>query len=89
LNEFGILLPNPMLLPFLNPATIQKFSKREKICLYHLVRGKTIKEIASALYRSPKTIETHIEHMKLKLNCQTRSELITKILEPVDISDEL
>lgn len=43
-----------------------------------LQQGKTYQEIADVLFLSRRTVEKHIEHMKDKLGCQTKSELIHK-----------
>lgn len=53
-------------------------SKRERQCLYHLVRGMTAKEIARILNLSPRTIEFYIENMKKKFSCVNRIDLIAK-----------
>jgi PAS domain S-box-containing protein len=56
-------------------------SPRQMECLYYLSRGMTIKQIAKALILSPKTVEHHLDAIKLKLNCRTRYELVTKAFE--------
>jgi len=48
----------------------------ESVCLFYLIRGKTTKEIASIVNRSPKTIDKHVENLKAKLNCYNKSSLI-------------
>lgn len=53
-------------------------TSREMDCLFHLVRGKGIKIIGAALSISPRTVETHISHIKQKLHCHTTSQLIDK-----------
>jgi DNA-binding CsgD family transcriptional regulator len=58
------------------PAHI--LSKRETECLYWLLRGKSVKETAKLMGISPRTVETHMETIKRKLNCATKSELIEK-----------
>jgi DNA-binding CsgD family transcriptional regulator len=45
-----------------------------------LVRGKTAREIASILQRSPRTIEHHIEALKNKTGALSKSELIEILL---------
>ena len=37
-----------------------------------------MKEIARKLNISPRTVESHIEEIKLKMDCQTKSQLIKK-----------
>ncbi|EKE00993.1 MAG: regulatory protein, LuxR family [uncultured bacterium] len=80
INQLGILTPNPMLIPLSNQTIMQQLSKREQECFFHLSHGKSAKEIAQLLGCSPRTIESHIDNMKSKLDCRTRSELISKIV---------
>lgn len=49
---------------------------REKDILFFLCKAKTAKQIALILKISPRTIYSHIEHLKAKLNCHTKGELI-------------
>lgn len=58
-----------------------KFSTRETQCLIHLLKGKTMREISEILHISLKTVGTYIERLKSKLNCSTRSALISKAIE--------
>jgi len=51
-------------------------SARELVCLVHLVRGRTAKEIAQIIHLSPRTVEHYINIIKLKFNAQNKSELI-------------
>lgn len=72
--------------PFKN--NIQKFSffegkafninlsNRETSCLYELTTGKTIKEIAKHLNISPRTVESHLNHVKQKSGYSTKSDLV-------------
>lgn len=48
---------------------------KEIMCLSYLVQGKSAEEIAIILSRSRRTIETHIESAKKKLNCHKISQL--------------
>ncbi len=54
---------------------------REQQCIYYLTRGFTFLEIGEYLNISPRTVETHITNIKIKLNVKTRSELIVKVCE--------
>ena len=56
-------------------------SSRQLECLFFLVRGKTAKEIARILNLSPRTAEYHIEQLKFKFSCTTKSQLITTAIE--------
>lgn len=56
-------------------------TQREKGCAYYLLRGMSAKQIGQSLSISPKTVETHISKLKVKLGCYTRSQLIEKIMD--------
>lgn len=56
-------------------------TQRQQECLYCLVYGMTIKEIATELGLSPRTVEHHIESIKYKYSCTSRSQLIAKALK--------
>jgi DNA-binding CsgD family transcriptional regulator len=51
-------------------------TQREKDILFFLTKAKTAKEIARILSISPRTVYSHVENIKLKLNCHTKSELV-------------
>jgi DNA-binding NarL/FixJ family response regulator len=54
---------------------------REQECVYYLTKGFTFREMANALNISPRTVETHVTNIKLKLKVNTRAELIVKVCE--------
>ena len=54
---------------------VQTFSNRE-IEVYEMIgQGLTIQQIAMRLHLSPKTVETHREKVKQKLNLKSSAEL--------------
>jgi DNA-binding CsgD family transcriptional regulator len=55
---------------------IDGLSHRESETLFFLLRGHTAKEIGKHLEISNRTVETHIESIKNKLDCQTKKEII-------------
>jgi len=57
------------------PLSIQKLSNRELEVFMLIGKGYSTIEIASRLSLSTKTIDTHKEHIKLKLHCGTSHEL--------------
>lgn len=52
-------------------------SMKEAKCLYELSRGKSIKEIGKELVISPRTVEFHVNKVKVKLHCANTHQLIT------------
>jgi DNA-binding CsgD family transcriptional regulator len=54
-------------------------SNKEIECCYYLSQGLSIKGIANKMRLSPRTIETHLNHIKLKSNCYTTDLLIEYI----------
>lgn len=56
-------------------------STRELQCIFYLLNGDTAKKIAENMNITPKTAESYLESIKTKLNCQTKSELIRKIID--------
>lgn len=62
---------------------------RQKDCLYHLVLGQSAKQIAKALNLSVRTVEHHLEVIKRKYHCTSRSRLICKALSLPFIKEKL
>jgi len=61
---------------FKTPSGNIYLSRREVECIFHLSSSKTIKEIASKLSLSPRTVEGYINSSKEKLGCPSRSKLL-------------
>lgn len=62
---------------FLNKEKeVFSLSAREKECLFYLLHGKTAKQTGKVLSISPRTVQIHLGHVKNKLGCQNKSELI-------------
>ena len=64
-------------------------TKRQIDCLALLVKGMSYKETGKKLNLSPRTVEHYVDAVKMKLNCDTRSELISKALKMRHIRDRL
>jgi DNA-binding CsgD family transcriptional regulator len=67
----------------------KNLSERQIECLYHLVHGKTQKQIAAMLNLAPKTIEHYLETIKHKFSCYSRSELVATALKIPAIKEKL
>jgi LuxR family transcriptional regulator of spore coat protein len=51
-------------------------TKREHQVLALLVEGMSAKEIAIGLGIAPRTVECHIDHLRAKMQCRNRAQLI-------------
>jgi DNA-binding CsgD family transcriptional regulator len=56
-------------------------SRREMQCLRLIVRGQSAAEIARQLDLSSRTVEHHTENIKMKMNVDSKSELIAKVID--------
>jgi len=56
-------------------------TRREAECIALLINKKSIKEIASALQISPRTAESHLENVKLKLGVTKKKEVIDQVFK--------
>ncbi|WP_251942723.1 response regulator transcription factor [Staphylococcus sp. Marseille-Q5304] len=63
------------------PHVTNKLSKRETEVLAEMVKGKTNKEIASALFVSEKTVKTHVSHIFAKLQVTDRTQAAIYAME--------
>jgi DNA-binding NarL/FixJ family response regulator len=62
-------------------TSLQLLSNRESQVFSYIAKGLGTIEIASRLNLSTKTIDTHKEHIKLKLHCNTAQELRQQAIE--------
>jgi len=60
---------------------LERLSDRELQIFRMIGEGRVVKDIAEALFLSPKTIETHKEHIKQKLNLQSSNDLLRYAIE--------
>jgi DNA-binding NarL/FixJ family response regulator len=56
-------------------------SDREREVLRLLIQGQSAKEIAEALGMSPRTAETHRNHLMAKFDARNAADLVAKALE--------
>lgn len=70
-----------------NPASL--LTPRQMECLLYIARGKTIRECASVVGLSPRTVEHYVDAIKIKLGCHSRSELIARALKIPAIRERL
>ncbi|MCC5823625.1 MAG: LuxR C-terminal-related transcriptional regulator [Phycisphaerales bacterium] len=65
-----------ILSPVNDLGELSVLTRRELEVLYFLASGMTVNEIASELFRSPKTIGRHAENIHRKMGYASRSELV-------------
>lgn len=65
----------------------QALTLREQEVLEHLTLGKSVKEIAAELMRSPHTVHDHVKSLHRKLNASSRGELIARALGHLGICE--
>ncbi len=56
-------------------------TEKQAVCMFYLIRGKSYKEISVILNLSLRTIESHIEAIKNRMRCTSKSELIEKAID--------
>ena len=57
-----------------------ELTNREYECVFLLIRGKSAKEIGTLLSLSKRTIESYIEHIKNKMDCKNKAEILVKAM---------
>ena len=64
-------------------------TKRENSVAAHLLQGKTAKEIGRALLISDRTVEIHLEHIRAKLNCRNKGQIVYKLMSLQSLAAEV
>jgi DNA-binding NarL/FixJ family response regulator len=59
---------------------LHALTRVERIVLSHILDGRTNREIADALCRSPRTVEVHRRHIMHKLNASNLIELVKRVM---------
>jgi DNA-binding NarL/FixJ family response regulator len=62
-------------------SPLQRLSDRELQIFRLIGEGRSVKDIADTLFLSPKTVETHKEHIKQKLDLKTSNDLLRYAIE--------
>ena len=57
-----------------------ELSKREIDCLAAIFKGLSAKKISDNLQLSKRTVESYIENLKIKMNCNNKADMIKAIL---------
>lgn len=64
-----------------NPRSDLRLAPKESECLFYVLRGKTVKQIAKIQNVSPRTIEDHLNNLKYKFKVQSKAELISVAID--------
>jgi DNA-binding CsgD family transcriptional regulator len=83
LIAFNLLNPVP------NYAFENQLTRRQIDCLFYLVKGFTVKQIAKQLSLSPRTVEHYLDAIKIKLKCESKIDLIEKAFQMKIIQEKL
>jgi DNA-binding NarL/FixJ family response regulator len=62
-------------------SPLERLSDRELQVFRMIGQGRSVKDIADALFLSPKTVETHKEHIKQKLKLASSNDLLRYAIE--------
>ncbi|WP_454783247.1 helix-turn-helix transcriptional regulator [Legionella sp. WA2022007384] len=84
-----VIMPRTVDINVHDQNTNNQLTTKQITCLSYLVKGMTIKQIGQQLNLSPRTVEDHLNSAKNKLNCHSRSELITTALQLPIIRNQL
>ena len=77
----GVIKERLKLLTTQPDSAVPILSKREKQCAKQLVVGKTAQQTADVLFISRRTVEKHIENIKIKFNCSRKVDLVKLLVE--------
>jgi DNA-binding NarL/FixJ family response regulator len=67
----------------LRRSSEDELSEAERRVAELAARGMTNREVAAALFLSPKTVEAHLSHVYRKLDIASRAELGARMADPV------
>jgi tetratricopeptide (TPR) repeat protein/DNA-binding CsgD family transcriptional regulator len=75
--RFKIVLPQDIYVSHLESVNGIKLTRREIDIIAYLLSGKSAKTIAACLSIAPKTIETHMRNIMMKVECNSRDGVIS------------
>jgi DNA-binding CsgD family transcriptional regulator len=70
---------NKILMPTSKTKPTEILTDNQLACSSLFLRGMTCREIAEVLKRSPRTIETNLNNLKIKFDCRNNIELALKL----------
>ena len=81
LNKKNKKIQNSYQISNFNYGIGNKLTKKQSTCIFLMLRGKTAKEIADIMGISRRTVESHMQVIKYKLSCNSKSQIIDKSIE--------
>jgi DNA-binding CsgD family transcriptional regulator len=79
LARLGLLHQEPNINNLNQDPAIAHLSKQQYVCATYLLQGLSVKQIALKMSLSPRTVEDYISHIRYKLRCDNKTELILKL----------
>lgn len=79
LNQFALKNDNLVI----NNIHATRVTPQELKCLNFSIRGMPAKTVAAEMGISPRTVETHLENLKIKFNVFSKAELIDKTMSHI------
>ncbi len=64
-----------------NKNFISRLTTNERTYLRYVLSGYTARQIATSVKRSRRTVESHLRSIRLKLNCQSKNQLVLLALQ--------
>jgi DNA-binding CsgD family transcriptional regulator len=65
---------------------LAKLSRRERDVVRLVLEGRSTRDIGSALFISERTVETHLANIYNKIDVHSRSELVKRLLDRIQIA---
>lgn len=89
ISENLIQNPSPIKRYYINSHNDEYVTPTELKCVNLLANGLSIKRIAKTLTVSPRTVESHFNVLRKRLNCDSRSQLLAVIIKNLPFFDDL
>jgi len=64
---------------------LAKLSRRERDVVRLVLEGRSTRDIGTALFISERTVETHLANIYNKIDVHSRSELVKRLLDRIQI----
>ena len=78
--DYSYFYPTPLSSEIINKQFFG-ITCREAECLHYLIHGKSSSQISELLNRSVRTIEAHVQKLKIKFSCKNKVALLQKAID--------